>query len=50
MFFQILFVGQMFKLFSLSGTLLSGACVQAKHPEKGTFHEAIINKIQVNLI
>ena len=29
------------------GNILAGATVQAKHPEKGTFLDAVINKIQV---
>ena len=30
----------------IEGSLLTGSTVEARHPEKLTFHEAIVNKIQ----
>jgi len=30
----------------VEGSLLTGSTVEARHPEKLTFHEAIVNKIQ----
>ena len=33
-------------LMTIEGSLLTGSTVEARHPEKLTFHEAIVNKIQ----
>jgi hypothetical protein len=33
-------------LIKLEGSLLTGSTVEARHPEKLTFHEAVVNKIQ----